>query len=98
MANISAKRYVCAVCGAEYIVTRPGEGEVVCCGKPMTLKTEETPAKDTREGENKSIKGLRYTCETCKTQVLCIKEAPMAPACCGHTMTKQTFFINAASE
>lgn len=98
MANISSKRYTCAACGAEYIVTRPGEGEAACCGRPMALKTGETPAPATRDGENKSIKGLRYTCEVCKTQVLCIKEAPTAPCCCGQTMTRQTFFINAASE
>lgn len=41
MANQVGKRYVCAKCGAEFIVTRGGEGTIVCCGQP----TEEKKAK-----------------------------------------------------
>ena len=33
MANKVGKRYVCAKCGAEFIVTRSGEGEIKCCGE-----------------------------------------------------------------
>ena len=38
MPNLVGKRYVCKECGAEYIVTRAGGGEIHCCGKPVELK------------------------------------------------------------
>jgi competence CoiA-like predicted nuclease len=38
MANQVGKRYVCPVCGAEFIVTRGGDGEMHCCGKKMEIK------------------------------------------------------------
>ena len=38
MANQVGKRYYCAKCGSEFIITRGGEGTVVCCGQPMELK------------------------------------------------------------
>ncbi|NLT66409.1 MAG: hypothetical protein GXX84_07370 [Acidobacteria bacterium] len=38
MANQVGKRYKCAKCGAEVIVTRSGEGTVKCCGQAMELK------------------------------------------------------------
>jgi hypothetical protein len=38
MANQVGKRYVCPVCGAEFIVTRGGKGELHCCGKKMEIK------------------------------------------------------------
>jgi desulfoferrodoxin-like iron-binding protein len=38
MANQTGKRYLCTKCGAEYIVTRGGEGTLVCCGQPMEQK------------------------------------------------------------
>jgi desulfoferrodoxin-like iron-binding protein len=38
MANEIGKRYYCAKCGSEFIVTRGGKGTIHCCGKPMTLK------------------------------------------------------------
>ena len=34
--------YKCAVCGKVVEVLRCGEGELVCCGKPMMLMTENT--------------------------------------------------------
>lgn len=40
MASQVGKRYICSVCGAEYVVTRGGKGELVCCGKTMELKTK----------------------------------------------------------
>lgn len=39
MATQVGKRYICKKCGAEFIVTRGGEGELYCCGEPMELKT-----------------------------------------------------------
>ena len=38
MANQVGKRYVCKKCGAEFIVTRGGNGTVCCCGQAMELK------------------------------------------------------------
>ena len=38
MANQVGKRYTCAKCRSEFIVTRAGQGELHCCGQPMTLK------------------------------------------------------------
>ena len=38
MANQIGKRYVCKKCGSEFIVTRGGDGTVICCGQPMELK------------------------------------------------------------
>jgi len=39
MANEMGKRYRCAKCGTELIVTRAGSGKVVCCKQPMEKKT-----------------------------------------------------------
>ena len=39
MANEMGKRYRCAKCGTELIVTRAGTGKVVCCKQPMEKKT-----------------------------------------------------------
>ncbi len=38
MANQVGKRYVCAKCGSGFIVTRGGNGTLVCCGQPMEEK------------------------------------------------------------
>lgn len=38
MATQVGKKYVCEVCGAEFIVTRGGDGELYCCGQKMKLK------------------------------------------------------------
>ena len=38
MANEMGKRYICTNCGAEFIVTKGGNGTVQCCGKPMEQK------------------------------------------------------------
>ena len=39
MANEMGKRYRCAKCGTELIVTRAGTGKVICCKQPMEKKT-----------------------------------------------------------
>ncbi len=39
MANLAGKRYVCNTCGSEFIVTKAGEGQLACHGKPMEIKT-----------------------------------------------------------
>ena len=38
MANETGKRYSCAKCASEFVVTRGGEGVIICCGEPMTQK------------------------------------------------------------
>ncbi len=38
MANEVGKRYVCSECGTEYVVTKGGDGQLTCCGKPMEIK------------------------------------------------------------
>ncbi len=35
------EKYVCEICGNEVEVTKVGGGELVCCGKPMALKSQE---------------------------------------------------------
>lgn len=38
MANQVGKRYQCAKCGTEMIVTKGGDGELHCCGEAMQQK------------------------------------------------------------
>jgi hypothetical protein len=38
MANTLGKRYQCAECGAQVLVTKGGDGTVECHGKPMELQ------------------------------------------------------------
>jgi hypothetical protein len=38
VANQVGKRYQCAQCGTEMIVTKGGDGEIGCCGQPMQQK------------------------------------------------------------
>lgn len=38
MVNIVGKRYVCTVCGSEFMVTKGGEGCLECHGQPMIIK------------------------------------------------------------
>ncbi|MCH8200955.1 MAG: desulfoferrodoxin [Chloroflexi bacterium] len=38
MANQVGKRYLCAKCNTEMIVTKGGEGELACCGETMKQK------------------------------------------------------------
>lgn len=38
MANQVGKRYICATCGSEFLVTKGGGGALTCCNQPMALK------------------------------------------------------------
>ena len=38
MTNATGKRFRCGECGTEVIVTKAGEGTVLCCSKPMSPK------------------------------------------------------------
>ena len=38
MANQLGKRYLCEICKTEVLITKAGDGEVECCGQPMTVQ------------------------------------------------------------
>jgi len=38
MATQLGKRYTCTVCNTEILITKAGEGDPECCGKPMELQ------------------------------------------------------------
>ncbi|TML64104.1 MAG: hypothetical protein E6G17_03620 [Actinobacteria bacterium] len=45
--NKLGKRYSCAECGAEVLVTRAGDGELSCHGEPMdVLQPKPLPSSD----------------------------------------------------
>jgi len=47
MANLLGKRYTCAVCEATVLVTKPGDGELSCHGRPMeVLQAKPLPSSD----------------------------------------------------
>lgn len=39
MTNQLGKRFECTQCGTEVLCTKAGDGEILCCDKPMELKT-----------------------------------------------------------
>jgi hypothetical protein len=39
MANLMGKRYVCSECEATVLVTKAGDGELICHGKAMEIAT-----------------------------------------------------------
>ena len=39
MASETGKRYACANCGSEFVVTRSGDGTISCCGRSTIKKT-----------------------------------------------------------
>ena len=96
MANLCAKRYVCAICGGEYIVTREGNGQLTCCGHPMTIKETDVSGQGSNIN-NAAQEGARYNCASCGTQILCIKVGNV-PGCCGKALEKQVARIEAVSE
>lgn len=38
MANEVGKKYTCPKCGNEFVVTKGGAGQIMCCGEPMKTK------------------------------------------------------------
>jgi hypothetical protein len=54
MANETGKRYVCASCGSEMLVTRGGDGAVSCCGQPMQLRGAVQAPSQPAEQERRS--------------------------------------------
>lgn len=53
MPNVVGKRYMCRVCGSEFIVTKGGDGCLVCHGEPMQLKDtgQSSTPQAKREGD-----------------------------------------------
>jgi len=39
MGNLLGKRYTCEECGAQLLVTKPGDGELVCHDQAMVIAT-----------------------------------------------------------
>jgi desulfoferrodoxin-like iron-binding protein len=39
MANLLGKRYTCSECEVTVLVTKAGDGELVCHGQPMEIAT-----------------------------------------------------------
>jgi desulfoferrodoxin-like iron-binding protein len=47
MANLLGKRYQCAVCEATVLVTKAGDGELVCHGQVMAVaQAKPLPSSD----------------------------------------------------
>jgi desulfoferrodoxin-like iron-binding protein len=47
MANLLGKRYVCGVCEATVLVTKAGDGELVCHDQPMEVaQAKPLPSSD----------------------------------------------------
>jgi hypothetical protein len=47
MANLLGKRYVCAECEATVLVTKAGDGEVMCHGQAMEVaQAKPLPSSD----------------------------------------------------
>lgn len=47
MASLLGKRYVCTACDAVLLVTKAGEGELVCHGQAMTVaEAKPLPSSD----------------------------------------------------
>lgn len=45
--NVVGKRYMCQVCGSEFIVTKGGDGQLQCHGQPLVLKDAAAPKTGT---------------------------------------------------
>ncbi len=59
MANQTGKRYVCASCGSEMLVTRGGDGELACCNQPMTIRgaTSTQQAPEAQQSPKEASRG-----------------------------------------
>ncbi|MBD47527.1 MAG: desulfoferrodoxin [Dehalococcoidia bacterium] len=38
MPNKTGKRYICHLCGSEFLVTKGGDGDMACCSSPTLTK------------------------------------------------------------
>ena len=47
MSNLLGKRYQCSVCEATVLVTKAGDGELICHGEPMDIaQAKPLPSSD----------------------------------------------------
>ena len=53
MTNPIGKRFVCAICKSEMLVTKGGDGTLQCCGKAMELKTAAAQQPEQKKPEEK---------------------------------------------
>ncbi|HZT05606.1 MAG TPA: hypothetical protein VFC51_01120 [Chloroflexota bacterium] len=56
MPTQTGKRYVCGTCGSEMLVTKAGEGSLMCCGQPMQMRGAPAPtsgAANASQGGNR---------------------------------------------
>lgn len=88
MANVVGKRYRCDKCSSEFIVTKGGNGTLVCCGQPMELKKQLIDIARRHLNVANSL-GKRYRCAICGTEVLCTKAGGGEIICCGQAMKTQ---------
>lgn len=58
--------YKCEICGNIVEVMHAGKGELVCCGKPMTLMSEKTKGE---EGKEKHVPVIEKTEKGIKVKV-----------------------------
>jgi desulfoferrodoxin-like iron-binding protein len=46
MSNDPGARLECTVCGSQGLIVTPGNGQIICCGRPMVpAETPRTPAE-----------------------------------------------------
>jgi len=50
MANQTGNRYTCGKCGTEMLVTKAGDGALMCCGEPMQMRGA-TPAGGAQQAQ-----------------------------------------------
>jgi len=89
MANLLAKRYICTICGGEYLIINEGVGSMKCCGQVMELKTgSEYGQFEANEyvDETSALLGRKYRCEKCGVEAVCSVPGKKIPACCGQIM------------
>ncbi len=90
MANLLAKRYICTVCGGEYLIINEGPGSMKCCGQVMELKEnkEYGPFEENEYiDEDSALLGRKYRCEKCGVESVCSVPGKKVPECCGEKMS-----------
>ena len=80
MANQVGKRYQCAKCGTEMIVTKGGEGISPAAASRWSKSSS------AGGGSMSNQLGKRFQCEKCGSEVLCIKPGDGEIECCGAPM------------
>ena len=90
-----AKKYFCDECGGLYLATKAGKCVPTCCGKEMAVYSGQKT--ENRASQKHTINGLRYSCDSCGLELLCIEEGNI-PSCCGKELRENRLRIRAMSE